>query len=95
MGSEVHACRHKPCPILANGGGPGVVAGVGPRKVRGNCHVGGSIVEEELIYEKLPADIAERHVLLLDPILATGNSALRAIQVGTLDLPSGFVRSLG
>ena len=37
--------------------------------------------EEELIYEKLPADIAERHVLLLDPILATGNSAARAIQV--------------
>ena len=37
--------------------------------------------EEELIYEKLPADIAARHVLLLDPILATGNSAARAIQV--------------
>ena len=37
-------------------------------------------MEQELIYEKLPADIAERHVLLLDPILATGNSAARAIQ---------------
>lgn len=34
-----------------------------------------------LIYEKLPADIAERHVLLMDPILATGNSAATAVQV--------------
>jgi hypothetical protein len=25
-----------------------------------------------LIYEKLPRDIANRHVLLLDPVLATG-----------------------
>ena len=28
----------------------------------------------QLIYEKLPHDIAERHVLLMDPILGTGNS---------------------
>ena len=28
-----------------------------------------------LIYNKLPADIAQRHVLLLDPMLATGGSA--------------------
>ena len=41
----------------------------------------GHEIEQELIYEKLPADIAERHVLLMDPILATGNSAARAIQV--------------
>ena len=34
-----------------------------------------------LVYEKLPRDIADRHVLLMDPILATGNSAVRAIQV--------------
>ncbi|KAG9133359.1 hypothetical protein Leryth_026582 [Lithospermum erythrorhizon] len=27
-----------------------------------------------LIYEKLPQDISDRHVLLLDPILGTGNS---------------------
>lgn len=26
----------------------------------------------QLIYEKLPADIASRHVFLLDPVLATG-----------------------
>ncbi|XP_020237411.2 uridine kinase-like protein 5 [Cajanus cajan] len=33
----------------------------------------------QLIYEKLPSDIASRHVLLLDPVLATGNSAVKAI----------------
>ncbi len=43
--------------------------------------VGDNLVQQELVYEKLPADIAERHVLLMDPILATGNSAARAVQV--------------
>ncbi len=43
-------------------------------------------MDKELIYEKLPADIAERHVLLMDPILATGNSAIRAIQVSSTTL---------
>ena len=32
-------------------------------------------------YVKLPADIAERDVLLLDPMLATGNSTAHAIDV--------------
>ncbi|KAL8150679.1 hypothetical protein V2J09_020487, partial [Rumex salicifolius] len=36
---------------------------------------------QQLIYEKLPQDIAERHVLLLDPILGTGNSAVQAISL--------------
>lgn len=36
---------------------------------------------QDVIYEKLPADIAERHVLLMDPVLSTGNSACRAIEV--------------
>ncbi|CAA0820153.1 Uridine kinase-like protein 5 [Striga hermonthica] len=35
----------------------------------------------QLIYEKLPSDIASRHVLLLDPVLASGNSAIKAISV--------------
>jgi uracil phosphoribosyltransferase len=38
-------------------------------------------VEQEIIYEKLPADIADRFVLLMDPVLGTGTSASRAIQV--------------
>ncbi|KAG5381658.1 hypothetical protein IGI04_033128, partial [Brassica rapa subsp. trilocularis] len=33
----------------------------------------------QLIYEKLPKDIASRHVFLLDPVLASGNSAVKAI----------------
>ncbi|KAL3813834.1 hypothetical protein ACJIZ3_015102 [Penstemon smallii] len=37
--------------------------------------------QQQLIYEKLPSDIASRHVLLLDPVLATGNSAVKVISV--------------
>ncbi|XP_059443589.1 uridine/cytidine kinase UKL1, chloroplastic-like [Corylus avellana] len=36
---------------------------------------------KQLIYEKLPKDIPERHVLLLDPVLATGKSAMKAIEL--------------
>ncbi|KAI7993442.1 Uridine kinase-like protein 5 [Camellia lanceoleosa] len=35
----------------------------------------------QLIYEKLPADISSRNVLLLDPVLASGNSAIKAISL--------------
>ncbi|KDN41973.1 PRTase-like protein [Tilletiaria anomala UBC 951] len=35
----------------------------------------------KLFYAKLPEDIAQRWVLLLDPMLATGGSALQAIDV--------------
>jgi uracil phosphoribosyltransferase len=34
-----------------------------------------------LYYAALPEDVARRHVLLLDPMLATGGTALAAIQV--------------
>ncbi|MEU4767424.1 uracil phosphoribosyltransferase [Actinosynnema sp. NPDC023794] len=34
-----------------------------------------------LYYSALPVDIAQRHVLLLDPMLATGGTALAAIEV--------------
>jgi uracil phosphoribosyltransferase len=34
-----------------------------------------------LYYSALPHDIAERHVLMLDPMLATGGTALKAIEV--------------
>ncbi|XVF54671.1 hypothetical protein PTKIN_Ptkin05aG0199700 [Pterospermum kingtungense] len=36
---------------------------------------------KQLIYEKLPQDISQMHVLLLDPVLGTGNSAKQAIQL--------------
>ncbi|PLW05102.1 hypothetical protein PCANC_19849 [Puccinia coronata f. sp. avenae] len=35
----------------------------------------------KLFYEKLPDDIQDRYVLLLDPMLATGGSAIKAIDV--------------
>jgi uracil phosphoribosyltransferase len=37
--------------------------------------------QPKLFYEKLPPDIADRWVLLLDPMLATGGSAIMAIDV--------------
>lgn len=37
--------------------------------------------QPRLFYEKLPPDIADRWVLLLDPMLATGGSALMAVDV--------------
>ncbi|XP_056169774.1 uridine kinase-like protein 5 isoform X2 [Syzygium oleosum] len=44
----------------------------------------------QLIYEKLPADISSRHVFLLDPVLASGNSAVKAI---TLLLSKGVAEA--
>jgi hypothetical protein len=41
----------------------------------------GGQASQDVIYEKLPADIAARHVLLMDPVLSTGSSAARAIEV--------------
>ncbi|KAJ9075498.1 Uracil phosphoribosyltransferase, synthesizes UMP from uracil [Entomophthora muscae] len=37
--------------------------------------------QAELFYEKLPGDIASRYCMLLDPMLATGASAIKAIEV--------------
>lgn len=37
--------------------------------------------QPKLFYDKLPSDIAQRWVLLLDPMLATGGSALMAVDV--------------
>ncbi|KAL4419150.1 hypothetical protein ABPG77_009126, partial [Micractinium sp. CCAP 211/92] len=39
------------------------------------------VMDQEIVYEKLPADIAERFVLVMDPILGTGGSAARAVKV--------------
>lgn len=37
--------------------------------------------ERELIYVRLPPDISERYVLLLEPVLASGRSATKAVEV--------------
>lgn len=36
---------------------------------------------QEAVYAKLPSDIASRYVLVLDPVLGTGNTACRVVQV--------------
>jgi len=52
----------------------GIRIGKSPHPPRGRCY------GKQLIYEKLPTDITKRHVMLLDPILASGNSAIKAIE---------------
>jgi len=37
--------------------------------------------QAKLFYAKLPEDISSRYVLLLDPMLATGGSAIKAVEV--------------
>ncbi|KAJ3755881.1 uracil phosphoribosyltransferase-domain-containing protein [Lentinula raphanica] len=37
--------------------------------------------QPKLFYSKFPSDIAKRYVLLLDPMLATGGSAMKAVDV--------------
>lgn len=52
------------------------------------CRIGKILIQRneedatpQLYYSKLPEDIADRFVLLLDPMLATGGSASKAIEV--------------
>ncbi|EZG78866.1 uracil phosphoribosyltransferase [Gregarina niphandrodes] len=58
------------------------------RAVCRGCRIGKILIQRDeetlepnLIYTKLPSDVAERQVLLMDPMLATGGSAIRAIEV--------------
>jgi len=58
------------------------------RAVCQGCRVGKILIQRDeetqkahLIYSKLPKDIASRWVLLMDPMLATGGSAIRAVNV--------------
>nr|CCC90208.1 putative uracil phosphoribosyltransferase [Trypanosoma congolense IL3000] len=37
--------------------------------------------DERFNYSKIPSDVSKRHVLLLDPMIATGGSVIRATQV--------------
>lgn len=43
--------------------------------------VGDACTDQQLVYEKLPWDIAQRSVLLMDPVLGSGSSASKAIEV--------------
>ena len=50
-----------------------------PERENGTRSGEGSPTLPRVVYEKLPADINDRYVLLLDPILATGVSSMAAI----------------
>jgi uracil phosphoribosyltransferase len=60
----------------------------GLREIAPEVRIGKILIQRDpvtklprLYYSKLPADIAQRQVLLLDPMLATGGTALAAIGV--------------
>ena len=78
--------RHHGRPGRASAdGGPAICATPPPRGGANSAAAAPSpapaLAPQDVIYEKLPADIANRHVLLMDPILSTGNSAATAIEV--------------
>jgi len=57
------------------------------RAVCRGCRIGKILIQRDeetakptLFWEKLPSDIGERHVLLLEPMLASGGSAICAIE---------------
>jgi len=60
----------------------------GLREVCRSVRIGKILIQRDeettrpkLFYSKLPQDIEERYVLLLDPMLATGGSAMKAVEV--------------
>eukprot|EP01102_Stenamoeba_stenopodia_P009038 TRINITY_DN264_c0_g1_i1.p1 TRINITY_DN264_c0_g1~~TRINITY_DN264_c0_g1_i1.p1 ORF type:complete len:131 (-),score=40.16 TRINITY_DN264_c0_g1_i1:86-478(-) len=60
----------------------------GLREVLKDVKIGKILIQRDeqtaaptLYFSKLPTDIAERYVLLLDPMLATGGSCIKAIEV--------------
>jgi uracil phosphoribosyltransferase len=98
------------CPILRAGLGmlDGVLSLISGARVG---FIGLYRNEETLMpveyYVKLPADIADRHVILLDPMLATGNSTAHAVKlvkdagaasvrlIAIIAAPEGIERVLG
>ncbi len=74
------------CGVAVARAGESMEAGL--RAVEPGVRIGKILVQRDtvtkqprLYYSKLPDDIADRHVLLLDPMLATGGTALAAIDV--------------
>ncbi|KAG8218205.1 uracil phosphoribosyltransferase-domain-containing protein [Butyriboletus roseoflavus] len=60
----------------------------GLREVCRSVRIGKILIQRDeetalpkLFYSKLPEDIASRFVLLLDPMLATGGSAMKAVEI--------------
>eukprot|EP00389_Voromonas_pontica_P004800 GDKH01007129.1.p1 GENE.GDKH01007129.1~~GDKH01007129.1.p1 ORF type:complete len:244 (+),score=40.84 GDKH01007129.1:131-862(+) len=77
---------HRICGVSIVRAGESMEAGM--RAVCRSCRIGKILIqrneethEPQLFWEKLPDDISQRFVLLLDPMLASGGSAMQAIEV--------------
>ncbi|GAA0742116.1 uracil phosphoribosyltransferase [Dactylosporangium roseum] len=88
VGRTYHGTRVAPpiCGVSIARAGESMEAGL--RAVAPGVRIGKILIQRDpvtklpkLYYSKLPADLADRHVLLLDPMLATGGTALAAIDV--------------
>jgi uracil phosphoribosyltransferase len=64
------------------------------REIEPRCRVGKILIQRDenhpdkiakLFYSKMPPNVSEMHVLLCDPMLATGGSAIMALNVLTRD----------
>lgn len=88
VGAQYDGLRFDPqiCGVSVARAGESMEAGL--RAVCRSIRIGKILIQRDkvtklphLYYSALPADISQRHVLLLDPMLATGGTALAAIQV--------------
>lgn len=88
VGAQYDGLRFDPqiCGVSIARAGESMEAGL--RAVCRSIRIGKILIQRDkvtklphLYYSALPADISRRHVLLLDPMLATGGTALAAIQV--------------
>jgi uracil phosphoribosyltransferase len=88
VGRTYHGVRFAPnlCGVSVVRAGDSMEAGL--RAVCPSVRIGKILLQRDkvtklphLYFTALPHDISERHVLLLDPMLATGGTALAAIQI--------------
>ncbi|PFH49145.1 hypothetical protein AMATHDRAFT_76374 [Amanita thiersii Skay4041] len=78
--------KGKICGVSILRAGEAMEAGL--REVCRSVRIGKILIQRDeetampkLFYSKFPQDIADRYVLLLDPMLATGGSAMKAVEV--------------
>lgn len=88
VGRKYDGLRFEPqiCGVSIARAGESMEAGL--RAVCRSIRIGKILIQRDKVtklprvyYSALPHDIAQRHILLLDPMLATGGTALAAIQI--------------
>jgi uracil phosphoribosyltransferase len=88
IGEKYDGCgfEGKICGVSILRAGEAMEAGL--REVCRSVRIGKILIQRDeetakpkLFYSKFPQDIASRYVLLLDPMLATGGSAIKAVEV--------------